>query len=57
MLPPRGSLGGLEPDALLVGHGPPLMGPGTADALREALDRSRRDVPRMLGGFLSAARR
>jgi len=57
MLPPRGSLRGLEPDALLTGHGPPLIGPGTAEALSEALDRSRRDVPRMLGGLLSAARR
>jgi hypothetical protein len=57
MLPPRGSLGGLEPDVLLTGHGPPLTGPGTAEALREALDRSRRDVPKMLGGLLAAARR
>jgi hypothetical protein len=57
MLPPRGSLGGLAPDALLVGHGAPLTGPGTAQALRDALDRSRRDVPRMLGGLLAAARR
>lgn len=57
MTPPRGSLGGLEPDFLLVGHGPPLTGPGTAVALRDALDRSRRDIPRMLGGLVAAAKR
>jgi hypothetical protein len=57
MTPPRGSLGGLEPEFLLVGHGPPLTGPGTAETLHEALDRSRRDVPKMLGGLLAAARR
>jgi hypothetical protein len=57
MTPPRGALGGLDPEALLVGHGPPLTGPGTAEALADALARSRRDVPRMLGGLLSAGRR
>ena len=57
MTPPRGSLGGLEPEFLLVGHGPPLTGPGTAAALRDALDRSRRDIPRMLGGLVAAAKR
>ena len=57
MTPPRGSLGGLAPELLLVGHGPPLTGPGTAAALRDALARSRRDIPRMVGGFLAAARR
>lgn len=57
MTPPRGSLGGLEPEFLLVGHGPPLTGPGTAAALRDALDRSRRDIARMLGGLVAAAKR
>jgi hypothetical protein len=57
LTPPRGALGGLEPQFLLAGHGPPVSGPQTAAALDDALARSRRDVPRMLGGFLSAARR
>jgi hypothetical protein len=57
LTPPRGALGGLEPQFLLAGHGPPLSGPQTAAALDDALARSRRDVPRMLGGLLSAARR
>jgi len=33
---------------LLVGHGPPRHGPRTAEELVEAVDRSRRDIPRML---------
>jgi hypothetical protein len=57
LTPPRGALGGLEPQFLLAGHGPPVSGPQTAAALDDALARSRRDVPRMFGGFLSAARR
>jgi hypothetical protein len=57
MTPPRGSLGALEPEFLLLGHGPPLTGPGAAAALRDALDRSRRDIPRMVGGLLAAAKR
>lgn len=57
LTPPRGALGDLEPQFLLAGHGPPLSGPQTAAALDDALARSWRDVPRMLGGFLSAARR
>src|SRR5688500_1630522 len=54
MTPPRGALGGVDPEFLLVGHGPPLTGPGTATALHDALDRSRRDIPRMLGGLVAA---
>ena len=42
--PPR-VLRGLMPETLLVGHGPTLHG-GAAAALREALRRSRRDIPR-----------
>ena len=57
LTPPRGALGELAPEYLLVGHGPPLTGPQTAAALQDALASSRRDVPRMLGGFLAAARR
>ena len=44
--PPR-VLRELEPRAILPGHGPPLHEAG-ADALREALARSRRDLPRAL---------
>ncbi len=43
--PPR-RLAALEPEHLLVGHGAPLHGPSAAPALREALRRSRVDLPR-----------
>jgi hypothetical protein len=43
--PPR-RLTAFEPEHLLVGHGPPLHGPGAAPALREALRRARVDLPR-----------
>ncbi len=43
--PPR-RLAALEPEHLLVGHGPPLHGLGAAPALREALRRARVDLPR-----------
>ena len=36
-----------EPELLLVGHGPPVGGPGTTAALREAVARSRSDLPRL----------
>lgn len=41
-------LRGWEPDLLLVGHGPPVAGPDATAALREAVTRSRADVPRLL---------
>ena len=47
LVPPRGPLGAFAPDVLLCGHGEPV----TVDAdlaLREALDHSRRDLPRWL---------
>jgi hypothetical protein len=47
LLPPTG-LRDLEPEHLLVGHGPPLHGPDAARLMREAIDRSRRDTPRLL---------
>jgi hypothetical protein len=47
LTPPR-RLGAYAPDHLLVGHGTGLHGPSTAPALREALDRSRRELPRVL---------
>jgi hypothetical protein len=43
---PPHRLAALEPEHLLVGHGPPLHGPGAAPALREALRRARLDLPR-----------
>ena len=47
LLPPRG-LGGYEPEHLLTGHGTGLHGPGTAAALADALDGSRRRIPQAL---------
>lgn len=48
LTPPRDAFGGLEPEHLLVGHGPGVHGPAATDALRQALDRSRRGLPRLL---------
>jgi len=45
--PPR-ALAGYDPEHLLVGHGPALHGPQAAVALREAMERSRRDLPHAL---------
>jgi len=47
LTPPR-QLGGLDPERMLVGHGEGLIGPGAADALREALRVSRRGLPGLL---------
>lgn len=47
LTPPR-QLGGLDPERILVGHGEGLIGPGAADALREALRVSRRGLPGLL---------
>lgn len=44
-LPPAGPLKALAPEHLLVGHGAPIHGPDATTALREALHRSRRDIP------------
>ncbi len=58
LTPPR-RLGAYEPEHLLVGHGPALHGSATTLALREALERSRRDLPRAVAALLmrGAARR
>jgi hypothetical protein len=45
--PPR-ALGAFEPDRILVGHGEGLQGPGTTQALRDALRTSRRRLPGVL---------
>jgi hypothetical protein len=47
LLPPTG-LRDFAPEHLLVGHGAPLHGPGTAEAMREAIDHSWRNTPRLL---------
>lgn len=49
--PPR-ALAACDPDHLLVGHGPPLHEPQAAVALREAMERSRRDLPHALAELL-----
>jgi hypothetical protein len=45
--PPR-ALGEFEPERILVGHGESLHGPGTTEALRDALRTSRRRLPGVL---------
>ena len=47
LTPPR-QLCSLDPERILVGHGEGLIGPGAADALREALRTSRRGLPGLL---------
>jgi hypothetical protein len=44
MTPPR-RLAAFEPEHLLTGHGTGMHGPGTAVALSDALDASRRRIP------------
>jgi hypothetical protein len=43
-----GRLRRFEPDLLLVGHGAPVVGPQATADLRQGLDRSRSDLPRLL---------
>ena len=45
--PPRGALGGLDPLAVAVGHGPPVT-EGAAEALEHALETARSGVPTMV---------
>jgi hypothetical protein len=47
LLPPH-QLKAFSPEHLLVGHGPPVHGPGTATAIEDAIDHSWRDTPRLL---------
>jgi hypothetical protein len=47
-LTPPTALGTLVPEHILVGHGQGLHGPGTADALHDALRTSRRRLPGVL---------
>jgi hypothetical protein len=58
LAPPRGALGRLAPEHLLVGHGRGVHGTAAAAALRDALDGSRSGLPRLLGrvpGFAADA--
>ena len=48
LFPPRRSLGGLEPEHILFGHGDGAHGPEAAPSLREALATARRRLPRAL---------
>jgi hypothetical protein len=45
--PPRRAFAGLEPEHVLVGHGEGVHGSGAATALVTALERARRDIPRV----------
>jgi hypothetical protein len=47
LTPPK-ALGTLDPEHILVGHGEGVHGPGTAEALRDALRTSRRRLPGVL---------
>ena len=53
--PPR-ALAAYAPEHLLVGHGPALHEPQAAVALTEAMERSRRDLPRALTELLKMLR-
>jgi hypothetical protein len=58
LTPPRAALGRIAPEHLLVGHGRGLHGPAAAEALRHALDHSRKGLPMLLArtpGFLMDA--
>lgn len=46
-VPPRAALASYAPERLLVGHGPAIES-DAASALTEALDNSRRDIPKLL---------
>jgi len=48
MSPPKRSLGTYLPEHLLVGHGEPIHGDRATEALQEAIDRSRRDLPKAM---------
>lgn len=56
LLPPR-VLDGRGPRHLLPGHGAPVSGEGVAGAVHDALRRSRRDLPKVLGGMIAGRMR
>jgi hypothetical protein len=55
LTPPR-KLTAHAPEHLLVGHGTGVHGPATPAALRAAIERSRRDLPRVLAKLPHALR-
>jgi hypothetical protein len=56
LTPPR-ALAGRDAEHLLVGHGPPLHGADVAEAVRAAIERATREIPRWLAGLPRARRR
>lgn len=54
LTPPK-VLEGIDPSVLLVGHGAPVRS-GAAASLRDALARSRSDIPRLLMSIPGALR-
>jgi hypothetical protein len=54
LTPPR-ALEGIDPSVLLVGHGAPVQS-DAAGSLRDALARSRSDIPRLLVSIPGAMR-
>ena len=55
-LRPPEAIHAFRPEHLLVGHGPPVHGAGTAAALDEAYASSLRDLPRVLAAAPAMAR-
>jgi hypothetical protein len=55
-VPAPGALRGYEPEHLLVGHGPGVHGPAAAEALADAYDRARTDLPRLAGRLPAMAK-
>ena len=54
--PPKKPLGTFVPRHLLVGHGRPIHGTQATTALQEAIDRSRRNLPKAIIGIPGAFR-
>lgn len=52
--PPRRQLAGIDPERLLVGHGPPVL-EGAGPAMRDALAGARRRAPRAYWRILRSA--
>jgi hypothetical protein len=48
LIAPPGGLLGLDPEHLLVGHGPPVHGPTVAADVDREIERSRHDAPKLL---------
>jgi glyoxylase-like metal-dependent hydrolase (beta-lactamase superfamily II) len=55
--PPRRAFAGLDPEHILVGHGPGVHGSAAGEALRGALATSRRRIPRLAADGMRKLRR